>query len=94
LDAAHIHQFKRGGSNLPTNGIALSKTAHWLFDRGFWSISDDFKVLIASHRFEEAGPEAHLLKRMEGTELLRSFDPRFSPDPTCLAWHRRCHGFK
>ncbi len=37
LDAAHIHQFKKGGSNHPTNGIALSKTAHWLFDHGFWS---------------------------------------------------------
>jgi putative restriction endonuclease len=36
LDAAHIHQFKQGGSNHPTNGIALSKTAHWLFDQGFW----------------------------------------------------------
>jgi putative restriction endonuclease len=35
LDAAHIHQFKQGGSNHPTNGIALTKTAHWLFDRGF-----------------------------------------------------------
>ena len=27
LDAAHIHQFKRGGSCHPTNGLALSKTA-------------------------------------------------------------------
>jgi putative restriction endonuclease len=36
LDAAHIHPFKEGGGNPPTNGIALSKTAHWLFDRGFW----------------------------------------------------------
>jgi hypothetical protein len=25
LDAAHIHQFKRGGSNEATNGIALCK---------------------------------------------------------------------
>jgi len=28
------------GHNHPTNGIALSKAAHWLFNRGFWSISD------------------------------------------------------
>ena len=41
LDAAHIHQFKCGGTCRPTNGIALSKTAHWLFDRGLskWEAS-------------------------------------------------------
>jgi len=93
LDAAHIHQFKRGGSNAPTNGLALCKTAHWLFDRGFWSIADDLTVLVAADRFDEAGPEAHLLKRMAGLPLLRPFRPTHFPDPECLAWHRHFHRF-
>jgi len=93
LDAAHIRQFKRGGSNHPTNGIALSKTAHWLFDRGFWSITDDFQVLVAKARFDEAGEEAYLLKRMAGTELLKPTNQHFLPDRQCLAWHRRHHKF-
>ena len=61
LDAAHIRQFKKGGSNHPTNGIALSKTAPWLIDHGFWSISHDFRVIVAANHFEEAGEDAFLL---------------------------------
>jgi putative restriction endonuclease len=94
LDAAHIHQFKRGGSNHPTNGIALSKTAHWLFDRGFWSITDNLRVIVADHRFDEAGEQAYLLKQMAGRELLRPANPHFLPDPQCLAWHRQQHKFE
>jgi putative restriction endonuclease len=94
LDAAHIHQFKRGGSNHPTNGIALSKTAHWLFDRGFWSITNELRVIVAADHFDEAGEEAYLLKKLAGRELLRPANSHFLPDPACLAWHRKHHGFE
>ncbi len=94
LDAAHIRQFKKGGCNHPTNGIALSKTAHWLFDRGFWSISNDLRVIVAEHRFEEAGEEAFLLKKMAGCELHRPDNPHFLPDPESLDWHRQHHKFR
>jgi putative restriction endonuclease len=90
LDAAHIHQFKKGGSNHPTNGIALTKTAHWLFDWGFWSISNGFRVIVAEHRFEEAG-DAYLLKKMAGRELRRPANRHSLPDPQCLEWHRSHH---
>jgi putative restriction endonuclease len=94
LDAAHIHQFKRGGGNEATNGIALCKTAHWLFDRGFWSITDDLTVLVADKLFDEAGPEAHLLKRMAGSLILRPARRECLPDRSCLAWHRKNHRFE
>ena len=94
LDAAHIHQFKKGGCSHPTNGIALSKTAHWLFDRGFWSITNDLRVIVAEHRFEEAGEEAFLLKKMAGRELLRPTNLHFLPDPQSLIWHRQHHKFE
>ncbi len=91
VDAAHIHQFSQGGSNHPTNGIALSKTAHWLFDHGFWSIAADLRIIVAESRFEEVGEEAYLLKKMAGRELLRPHNDHFLPAPECLAWHRRHH---
>ena len=94
LDAAHIHQFKKGGSNHPTNGLALSKTAHWLFDHGFWSITQDLRVIVAEERFEEAGEDAYLLKNLAGRELLHPANPHFWPDSACLAWHRRYHRFE
>ncbi len=93
LDAAHIQQFKQGGACQPTNGIALSKTAHWLFDRGFWSLSDDCRILVASHLFEEAGETAHLLKQRAGTTIMFPVNPAYMPDHTSLRWHRERHKF-
>ena len=93
LDAAHIHQFKQGGSNHPTNGIALSKTAHWLFDHGFWSISDDYTILVAKDRFDERGDAAHLLKPRAGNSVLRPTNEHYLPDRDSLKWHRQRHGF-
>ena len=94
LDAAHVHQFKKGGSNHPTNGIALSKTAHWLFDKGFWSISDDYMVLVTNEPFDERGEAAHLLKPRAGTQILRPKDQHHLPDRASLRWHRQRHGFE
>lgn len=94
LDAAHIHQFKKGGSNHPTNGIALSKTAHWLFDKGFWSISNDYKILVAKDRFDERGDAAHLLKPRAGNSVIRPQNPHYLPDYEVLKWHRQRHGFE
>jgi putative restriction endonuclease len=93
LDAAHIHQFKRGGGCHPTNGLALSKTAHWRFDRGYWSLDDDFRILVATHKFDEAGDFAHLLKPRANTPILLAANPLFLPDRACLRWHRERHGF-
>jgi putative restriction endonuclease len=94
LDAAHIHQLTQGGSNQPTNGIALSKTAHWLFDHGFWSISNDYTVLVAEDRFDERGDTAHLLKPRAGNSILRPKNQHYLPDRESLTWHREHHGFE
>jgi putative restriction endonuclease len=93
LDAAHIHQFKRGGSCYPTNGLALSKTAHWLFDRGFWSLSDDYRILVAAHKFDEAGDAVHLLRPRAGLRIHLPEHPLLVPDVACIRWHREHHDF-
>jgi putative restriction endonuclease len=77
----------------PTNGLALSKTAHWLFDRGFWSLTDDCLVLVAAKRCEEAGEDAQLLKPRAGQPIHLPVNPLFQPEPVCLRWHRERHGF-
>ena len=94
LDAAHIHQFKKGGNNHPTNGIALSKTVHWLFDKGFWSIADDYRVLVTAQPFDEQGDVAQLLKPRAGNPLLLPRNRHHWPEPLSLQWHRQHHGFE
>jgi putative restriction endonuclease len=88
VDAARIRQFKRGGGNEPQNGIALAKNSHWLFDRGLWSISDDYRVIVTTASFEEAGPDAFLLRNMAGRPIRLPERPHLYPDRRHLAWHR------
>jgi putative restriction endonuclease len=88
VDAAHIHQFARGGGNDPQNGIALCKNAHWMFDEGLWTLSDDYKILVAPTRFKETGNSALFLQPFEGSQILLPKNPKFWPDKTYLRWHR------
>lgn len=88
VDAAHIHQFANSRNNHPQNGIALCKNAHWLFDQGLWSLTDDYRVIVASDRFHESGDEAMLLHRIGGKQIHLPVDSSYWPDKACLAWHR------
>jgi putative restriction endonuclease len=89
VDAAHIHQFGSGGVNDPRNGIALCKNAHWLFDRGLWSLTDDYRVIVTDGDFLESGPEAFLLRKMAGMVIYLPSQVHLRPDPRYLAWHRQ-----
>jgi putative restriction endonuclease len=89
VDAAHIHQFADSRNNDFRNGIALSKSAHWLFDQGLWSLSDDYRVIVAIGAFKEQASEpAHLLERLHGTKIMLPGDRSLWPNPLHLAWHR------
>src|SRR5581483_4935867 len=45
--AAHIRPVEANGPDTISNGIALSGTVHWMFDRGLLSLSDDLQILIS-----------------------------------------------
>src|ERR1700742_503048 len=47
--AAHIRPVEANGPDIVNNGIALSGTAHWMFDRGLISLSDDLRILVSRH---------------------------------------------
>jgi putative restriction endonuclease len=47
IEAAHIKPVAEDGPDSPRNGIALSRTIHWMFDRHFLSISDTGEILVA-----------------------------------------------
>jgi putative restriction endonuclease len=90
VDAAHIHEFRDSRNNDPRNGIALSKNAHWAFDQGLWTVSDDYRVIVAIGHFAEAGPnEDNLLANYHGRRLHLPKDRALWPDPIHLAWHRK-----
>ena len=93
VDAAHIHEYRDSSNNDPRNGMALSKNAHWQFDRGLWSLDDDYRVLVNREKFIEEGVQGQRLADFEGRRIFLPSDPRYWPEHTCLDWHRRRHGF-
>jgi putative restriction endonuclease len=48
VQAAHIRPVAHGGPDSVRNGLALSGTVHWMFDRGLISVDDDYSMLISS----------------------------------------------
>lgn len=49
VDAAHIRPVEANGPDILSNGIALSGTAHWMFDRGLIGLSDDLEIQVSRH---------------------------------------------
>jgi putative restriction endonuclease len=89
IEAAHLQPVARNGPDSPRNGIALSRTVHWLFDRGILSASETGEILMA--------------KRFVPDPVRRMLDPQgkvrfpsavaWTPHPVFLRFHRE-HIFK
>ena len=93
VDAAHIQEFRDSRNNDPRNGIALSKNAHWQFDRGLWSVNDDYRILVNREKFIEDGVPGQRLADFEGRRLFLPSDPKYWPEHTYLDWHQKRHDF-
>ncbi len=88
VDAAHIEAWAGSQNDDPSNGLALSKNAHWMFDEGLWSVDDDWRVIVKPQRFTESGPELLRLGSYQGRHL--QFDPgaKLRPAMEHLRRHR------
>jgi putative restriction endonuclease len=90
VDAAHIRPVEASGPDVVSNGIALSGTAHWMFDRGLISLADDLEILVSRHINDPDTVRAFINKTG------RAFSPQRAverPHPHFLQWHRE-HCFK
>jgi putative restriction endonuclease len=84
VQAAHIKAVEHGGSDSVRNGVALSGTVHWMFDRGLISIDDNYDILVAEDRLPDA---AKRLIREERQLLLPERDD-VRPHRSYLKFHR------
>lgn len=88
VEAAHIKPVEHNGPDDIRNGIALSGTAHWMFDRGLISLSDDLEVLV-SRQVNDVEGVWKLVNETRGAAV--PANPAHRPHPSYLAWHReRC----
>lgn len=89
VQAAHIRPVADHGPDSVRNGIALSGTVHWIFDRGLISVDDDYTVLTAGRSVPDT-----VLRMMNPQRRLR-LPARFEDRPhrQFLKYHRE-HKFK
>ncbi len=83
--AAHILPIKENGPDFVRNGIALSATAHWLFNQHLISLTDDYDLLIASDKVPSE------LRNIFPREKQRIHLPKsrhFWPHPRYVQQHR------
>lgn len=83
--AAHIRPVEHSGPDIINNGVALSGTAHWMFDRGLISFTDELEIVISRHVNDRDGVESLI----NGTgRLIGPIATRDRPHPAFLNWHR------
>jgi len=86
VQAAHIKPVADRGSDSVRNGLALSGTLHWMFDRGLISVAEDCETILVSHN-KVPGDVVGRLLAPDG-KLVRPADPRDAPHRDNLRWHR------
>lgn len=85
VEAAHIKPVEHGGPDIVSNGIALSGTAHWMFDRGLVGISDDLTLLV-SRQSNDLDAVAAMIN--DTGKLLAPERLANRPRAEFLHWHR------
>lgn len=84
VQAAHIQAVEALGPDTVRNGLALTATVHWMFDRGLISVDDSFRLLVA-----KKGVSAELVPLVQEGRMIRVPERReLRPHPTYLRWHR------
>lgn len=86
VQAAHIRPIEHHGSDAVRNGLALSGTLHWMFDRGLISVAEDCATILVSHN-KVPGEVVDRLLAPAG-KLFLPKDKRDHPHPENLSWHR------
>jgi len=84
VQAAHIRPVEVDGPDTVRNGIALTGTVHWLFDRGLISFDDNYNVLLSPSGLPDE------LEKLIPTDRKLILPPHLEqrPHPTYLRWHR------
>ncbi len=85
VQAAHIMSVKAGGPDVVNNGIALSGTVHWMFDRGLISLSDEGDILLSRKINDVEGVERLIYP---DRKVRWPFPDFHRPHQRYLRWHR------
>lgn len=81
LDGAHIIPFSESHNDDPRNGISFCKNHHWGFDRGWFTISVDYRVQVSPQLVNGTGYVT------PGVLIRLPVAPILHPARDALQWH-------
>ena len=88
LEAAHIMWHQAGGPDVESNGLALCSIHHKMLDRGAFTVSNEYRVLVSQEVFGSSGMEEYLL-RFHGYRIRDPQSADYLASPDYLDWHRK-----
>ncbi|WP_235425510.1 HNH endonuclease [Croceibacterium mercuriale] len=90
VEAAHIRPVDADGPDIISNGLALSGTAHWMFDRGLISLDEDMGIMV-SRQANDAESIRGIINASRRVLMPQRAADR--PHAPFIRWHRE-HCFK
>jgi putative restriction endonuclease len=85
LEAAHIRPVSEGGEHRVDNGLLLRSDIHALFDRGYVTVTPEFRFRASTHLKTDFDNGEHY-RRFEGEEISLP-RPELRPSRQFLEWH-------
>jgi len=89
LQAAHIRPYARGGEHRVDNGLLLRSDLHTLFDRGYLTVTPEFRLEV-SRRIREDFDNGRHYYGLDGQRIQIPRDPAHRPAQESLRWHNDC----
>jgi putative restriction endonuclease len=86
LEAAHIRPVAAGGQHEATNGLLLRSDIHRLYDRGYVTVTPDFRFLV-SRKLKEDFDNGEPYVPLSGQQILLPSDSSRRPNREALEWH-------
>ncbi|MDF5722156.1 MAG: HNH endonuclease [Rhizonema sp. PD37] len=87
VDGAHIKPFSQFYDDRIDNGLSLCKNHHWAFDRGWFSINDDYTIRVASDLREDS-PHAKPMREFSGMSIILPTQKHYYPRLEAIRWHQ------
>jgi len=88
LEAAHIKPFSEGGPHAVSNGILLRQDVHTLFDRGYVTVTPEYRVEV-SRRIKEEFENGREYYSSHGNKIVLPDAPNLRPTEDFLRWHNQ-----
>lgn len=92
VDGAHIKPFSEFLDSKIDNGLSLCKNHHWAFDLGWFSVDDNYRILVTQD-LDDDSPYTRAMKDFDRELIVLPSNERYFPRLESLQWHRE-HKFK